>query len=286
MKSDYKYIDLHVHSTASDGSFTPTEVVQMANDAGMIAIALTDHDTVSGISEAIEAAEDLDLQVVPGVELSCIYKEKEIHILGLYIDHKDEALNSFLTETARKRAARNEEMLAAFRADGFDITMDDLLHGNSKTTITRAHFARALVEKGYVTSPDQAFKKYLNPDRPYYRKREVITPEESIQAIRNAGGFPVLAHPCQYKLGWKETEELILYLQSVGLRGLECFHSSNNQYESGKLRMLADKHALAITGGSDFHGAAKPDIKIGTGRGGLKVQAYYLDVIKLAMFFG
>jgi len=151
---------------------------------------------------------------------------------------------------------------------------------------TRAHFARALCNKGYVSSPDQAFKKYLNPDRPYYRKRAVITPEEAIRAIRNAGGFPVLAHPCQYKFGWNETEELILSLRELGLGGLECYHSSNNQYESGKLRVLADKHALAVTGGSDFHGAAKPDIQIGVGRGGLRVSAEYLDTIKLAMFFG
>jgi len=281
-----KFVDLHVHSTASDGSFTPTEVVNLANDAGLTAIALTDHDTIAGISEAITAAESLDLQVVPGVELSCIYKEKELHILGLYIDHTSESLNTYLAETARKRAARNEEMVAAFQADGFDLTMDDLILGNPKTIITRAHFARALCNKGYVSSPDQAFKKYLNPDRPYYRKRAVITPEEAIRAIRNAGGFPVLAHPCQYKFGWNETEELILSLRELGLGGLECYHSSNNQYESGKLRVLADKHALAVTGGSDFHGAAKPDIQIGVGRGGLRVSAEYLDTIKLAMFFG
>ena len=281
-----KLIDLHVHSTASDGSFSPSEVVNLADKAGMTAIALTDHDTVSGVAEAINASADLDLQVVPGVELSCIYKEKEIHILGLYIDHTDEDFNRYLSETAQKRASRNVEMLEAFCADGFDLTMEDLMLGSEKTTITRAHFARALCKKGYVSSPDQAFKKYLDPDRPYYRKREIITPEESIRAIRKAGGFPVLAHPCQYKLGWKETEELIIYLKSIGLGGLECMHSSNNQYESGKLRVLADKHALAITGGSDFHGAAKPDIEIGVGRGGLRVSAEYLDAIKLAMFFG
>ena len=280
-----KLIDLHVHSTASDGSYTPTEVVYAANDAGLTAIALTDHDTVSGVSEALNAADSLDLEVVPGVELSCIYKGKEIHILGLYIDHTSEKFNEFLTTSAQKRMQRNLTMLEAFQTDGFDITMEDLMLGNPKTVITRAHFARALVNKGYVSSPDQAFKKYLDPDRPYYRKREVITPEESIRAIRDAGGFPVLAHPCQYKLGWKGTEDLVIYLKSLGLLGLECFHSSNNQHESGKLRGIALRHDLALTGGSDFHGAAKPDIKRGVGRGGLQVSAAYLDTIKLAMFF-
>lgn len=281
-----KLVDLHVHSTASDGSFTPSEVVRAADEAGLTAIALTDHDTVSGIQEALEASDPLDLEIVPGVELSCIYKEKEIHILGLFINHNDPGLLDFLTAAEKKRNNRNEKMLEAFQSDGFDITLADLSDGNPDTVITRAHFARALLKKGYVTSPDQAFKKYLNPDRPYYRKRELITPEESICAIRNAGGFPVLAHPCLYKFGWKQTEELILHLKSLGMRGLECFHSSNNPYESGKLRSIAINHDLAITGGSDFHGAAKPDIKLGTGRGGLRVPACYLDTIKLAMFFG
>lgn len=280
-----KLIDLHVHSTASDGSCTPTEVVHLAEHAGLTAIALTDHDTVSGIEEALNASEPLNVSVVPGVELSCTYKEKEIHILGLYVDHKNPEFSAFLKSSAERRNGRNQKMLEAFQKGGFEITIDDLLCSNPNTIITRAHFARALLKKGYVKTIDQAFKKYLNPNRPYFRKRELKTPEESLQMILNAGGFPVLAHPCQYQLGWKETEELILSLKNCGLAGLECYHSSNNQNESGRLRMLAEKHNLAITGGSDFHGAAKPDIQIGCGRGGLQVPAYYLDTIKLAMFF-
>lgn len=279
-----KPIDLHVHSTASDGSLTPTEVVNRAAGLGLTAMALTDHDTVSGIDEALKAAKDLDMEVIPGIEVSCIYKEKEIHILGLYIDHTNPELLSFLKEASRKRYDRNMEMLAAFNKDGFEITMEDLHCGNPKTVITRAHFARALLKRGYVSSVDQAFRKYLNPDRPYYRSRELITPEEVLNALQAAGGFPVLAHPLQYKLGWAGTEELVSMLKEHGLCGLECFHSSNNQDESGKLRKLAKKYSLAPTGGSDFHGAAKPDIEIGSGRGGLRVSALYLDDIKLSMF--
>lgn len=279
-----KLIDLHVHSTASDGSLTPTEVVNRAAGLGLTAMALTDHDTVSGIDEALKAAKDLDMEVIPGIEVSCIYKEKEIHILGLYIDHTNPELFSFLKEASRKRYDRNMEMLAAFNKDGFEITVEDLHCGNPKTVITRAHFARALLKRGYVSSVDQAFRKYLNPDRPYYRSRELITPEEVLNALQAAGGFPVLAHPLQYKLGWAGTEELVSMLKEHSLCGLECFHSSNNQDESGKLRKLAKKYALAPTGGSDFHGAAKPDIEIGSGRGGLRVSALYLDDIKLSMF--
>ena len=279
-----KLIDLHVHSTASDGSLTPTEVVNRAAGLGLTAMALTDHDTVSGIDEALKAAKDLDMEVIPGIEVSCIYKEKEIHILGLYIDHTNPELLSFLKEASRKRYDRNMEMLAAFNKNGFEITVEDLHCGNPKTVITRAHFARALLKRGYVSSVDQAFRKYLNPDRPYYRSRELITPEEVLNALQAAGGFPVLAHPLQYKLGWAGTEELVSMLKEHGLCGLECFHSSNNQDESGKLRKLAKKYSLAPTGGSDFHGAAKPDIEIGSGRGGLRVSALYLDDIKLSMF--
>ena len=141
-----KLIDLHIHSTASDGSLTPTEVVNRANDLGLTAMALTDHDTVTGIDEALEAAKDLDMEVIPGIEVSCIYKGKEIHILGLYIDHKDPKLLSFLKEASRKRYDRNMEMLAAFRKDGFALTEEDLFCGNPKTVVTRAHFARALLK--------------------------------------------------------------------------------------------------------------------------------------------
>lgn len=276
-------IDLHVHSNASDGSLSPREVVELANEAGLTAIALTDHDTVAGIDEALDAASSLELTVIPGVELSCIYMEKEIHILGLFIDHKNEVLLRFLTDAASKRKERNEKMLESFRSAGFLLTMDDLLCGNPNTIITRAHFARALLQKGYVSSVDQAFKKYLDPGRPFYRKRETITPEDAVQALLAAGGFVVLAHPCLYKFGWEKTESLISYLKSLGMKGLECFHSSNNQNESAMLRKLSIKYGLLPTGGSDFHGAAKPDIRIGFGRGGLRVPDLYLTDIKNSM---
>ena len=281
-----KLIDLHVHSTASDGSFTPAEVTALAREAGLTAIALTDHETVSGVGEALAAAGDSPLEVVPGVELSCLYKEKEIHILGLYIDHTDKVFLDFLDQAEIKRNSRNQLMLATFQKDGFPITMEDLVMGNPDTVVTRAHFARALVKKGCVSSVDQAFKKYLDPDRPYYRKREIITPAEAIQAIRNAGGFPVLAHPCLYRLGWMQTEELVRSLKELGLGGVECWHSSNYAEESSKLCRMADRYSLLPTGGSDFHGAAKPDIQIGSGRGNLRVSAEYLDAMKLAMFLG
>lgn len=274
------FVDLHVHSNASDGTLTPAKVVELAAQKGLSAFALTDHDTIEGIPEAQKAAQNLPLEVIPGIELSCVYLGEEIHILGLYVDLSDK---EFLAQTGHLkdiRIKRNEEMINRFQKDGIDITLSEVQAGNPDTVITRAHFARILLEKGYVKSMDQAFKKYLSYTGPYCPRKEKITPEHAMKILGNCGASPVLAHPYQYHLGDKKTEELISCLKELGLHGLEVYHSSNNQYESGKLKKLAKKYQLFPTGGSDFHGSNKPDIDLGTGRGGLRVSALLLDDIK------
>ncbi len=274
------FVDLHVHSNASDGTFTPARVVELAAQKGLSAIALTDHDTIEGIPEAQKAAENLPLEVIPGIELSCVYLDEEIHILGLYVDLSDK---KFLAETDNLkeiRIKRNLEMINRFQNAGIDITLQEVQAGNPDTVITRAHFARILLEKGYVTSMEQAFKKYLSYNGPYCPRKEKITPEHAMKLLGDCNASPVLAHPYQYHLGDKKTEELISFLKQLGLHGLEVYHSSNNQYESGKLKKLAKKYQLFPTGGSDFHGTNKPDIDLGTGRGGLRVSALLLDDIK------
>ena len=274
------FIDLHVHSNASDGTLTPAGVVELAAQKGLSAIALTDHDTIEGIPEALEAAKSLPLEVIPGIELSCVYLGEEIHILGLYVDLADK---NFLTETDTLkdiRMKRNTEMIHRFQNAGIDITLLEVQAGNPDTVITRAHFARVLLEKGYVKNMDQAFKKYLSYSGPYCPRKEKITPEHAMKILQDCKASPVLAHPYQYHLGDKKTEELVSYLKEMGLHGLEVYHSSNNQYESGKLKKLAKKYQLFPTGGSDFHGTNKPDIDLGTGRGGLRISALLLDDIK------
>ncbi len=274
------FVDLHVHSNASDGTLTPAKVVELAALKGLSAIALTDHDTIEGIPEAQKAAQNLPLEVIPGIELSCVYQEEEIHILGLYVDLSDK---EFLAQTDRLkdiRIKRNEEMINRFQKAGINISLCEVQAGNPGTVITRAHFARILLEKGYVKSMDQAFKKYLSYTGPYCPRKEKITPEHAMKMLGNCGASPVLAHPYQYHLGDKKTEELVSFLKELGLHGLEVYHSSNNQYESGKLKKLAKKYQLFPTGGSDFHGSNKPDIDLGTGRGGLRVSALLLDDIK------
>lgn len=273
-------VDLHVHSSASDGTLSPSEVVSLAAEKGLAAIALTDHDTTAGIGEALAAAAGASLSLVPGVELSCNYEGKEIHMLGLFIDHQSPRLMDALSRMRQIREARNVTMLELFCRNGFQLSLQDLTKDREDTVITRAHFARALVEKGYVTSMDQAFKKYLVCGGPYCPPREKMIPEEAVSLILEAKGFPAIAHPLLYKLGWSKTEEMISSLKEAGLKGVEVYYSSHNQYESGRLKELSKKYGLLPTGGSDFHGSNKPDISIGTGRGGLRVSSLLLDDIR------
>ncbi|MDO4329485.1 MAG: PHP domain-containing protein [Lachnospiraceae bacterium] len=274
------YIDLHVHSNASDGTLSPTQVVELAAEKGLDAIALTDHDTTAGIEEAVKAAGRTGIELVPGIEFSCVYQETEIHILGLYINIHDPAFSAQLQKLLDIRNQRNEEMIRRFQADGFSITLEDLQAGNPDTVVTRAHFARILAEKGYVSSMDQAFKKYLQYGGKYCLRKEKIAPEHAMRILTDNHSFPSLAHIMQYKLGWAENEKLIAYLKDLGLQGLEVYHSSHNEGQIPRLQQLAKDYGLLPTGGSDFHGANKPDIQIGTGRGGLRLSHYLLEDIK------
>lgn len=275
-----RYIDLHVHSNASDGTLTPTEVVKLAIEKDLAAIALSDHDTVKGVAEAVQAAKGSDLQVIPATELSCYYHGVEIHILGLFVDYKNEHFLTELDRLEQARYQRNLDMIKLFRKDGIDITLNELQAGNPNSVITRAHFARVLVQKGICNNKNTAFDRYLGVGCPYYLPKPQVTPELSLPLITEAGGIPILAHPMLYKFGYREVEELVQYLIPIGLKGIEAYHSSNNVSQSDKLRSLALKYNLVVSGGSDFHGANKPDIELGTGRGNLRVTGHILNNIK------
>lgn len=275
-----RYIDLHVHSNASDGTLTPTEVVKLAIEKDLAAIALSDHDTVKGVAEAVQAAKGSDLQVIPATELSCYYHGVEIHILGLFVDYTSEHFLAELDRLEQARCQRNLDMIKLFRKDGIDITLNELQAGNPDSVITRAHFARVLVQKGICNNKNTAFDCYLGVGCPYYLPKPQVTPERSLPLITEAGGIPILAHPMLYKFGYCEVEELVQYLIPIGLKGIEAYHSSNNVSQSDKLRSLALKYNLVISGGSDFHGTNKPDIELGTGRGNLRVTEHILNDIK------
>lgn len=276
-------IDLHVHSNASDGSLTPTEVADEAMRMGLSAIALTDHDTIDGIPEILEYTKDKPLEVVPGIELSCYYNNREVHILGFYMDYANPALNEELSELKMAREGRNLKMVELMQADGLPVTMEKLLHGNPDSVITRAHFARVLVEEGVCKDKEAAFKKYIGIGCKYYLPKPQVTCETAMKILTTYSKGAFLAHPLLYHLGYAQIEELLIYLKSLGLKGVEAYHSSNNAYESDKLRSMAMKLGLGISGGSDFHGAVKPNIQMGKGRGGMKISMHLLDEIKKSL---
>lgn len=273
------FVDLHVHSNASDGSFSPSEVVSLAARAGLCAIALTDHDTVDGIGQAETAAKTEGIRLIPGIEISSMYEGTEIHILGLFVQPEEPSLAGILEKFRAIRDNRNRLMLERLAADGMTFKDGQLTGGNPDTVITRAHVARALVEAGYASSLDQAFKRFLKYGGKYCPYKESPPPETAVEALLKNGAFVSLAHPYQYKLGDAGIRRLAARMKEMGMQGLEVYHSSHNQYESGKLQVLAKELGLLPTGGSDFHGAGKPDISIGTGRGGLRVSSLLLDDI-------
>lgn len=277
------FIDLHVHSDYSDGTFTPSQLVSLAVSKNLSAIALTDHDTIDGIWEAQQAAAKTSLELISGAELSCTYLNQEIHMLGLFLDPNSLILQKGLSRLREARDIRNQEIIRRFTRDGFIFSMEDLTQGSSHTVITRAHFARVLVEKGYVSSVGQAFKRYLDYGKKYCPEKENFLPEEAISLILSAGGFPAIAHPVLYRLGWKNTEKMIADFKELGLKGIEVYYSSHRINESLRLRELCHKYALLPTGGSDFHGTNKPDISLGTGMGGLRVSDLLLKDIKAAI---
>ena len=282
-----KYIDLHVHSHCSDGSCTPEELVYLAAEAGLSAFALTDHDTLFGISEATQAADRYNalhpeepLEVVPGVEISAAFREKDIHILGLLVDPHSEELIMALERARLERDNRNERMAAALEKAGIRLDIADIQAQNPGAVITRAHFAGYLVETKQAKDYKSAFDLYLGDETPYYIPRKFIEPEDAIHLIRTAGGIPVLAHPLLYHLDDQELHALLTRLCGYGLLGIETIYSNHEQADEDYIRRLAGEFGLLITGGSDFHGTPKPAIKIGIGRGNLRIPYQLLETLR------
>lgn len=269
--------DLHVHSTASDGTFTPTELVSAAKQAGLRAFALTDHDTVAGVSEAVLAGKEAGVEVIPGIEISTKYSsknitDKEIHIVGLYIDYEDEYFLSEIASFRDRRDGRNEKLVQLMNEAGFPVTLSEMreLFGVN-TVLTRAHFARFMVMKGYVKSNNEAFDRYLGDGKPFYIERQMPDPARAVELIRSVGGVAVLAHPVLYGMSDEELITLCRYLKRHGLAGIEGIYSTYRNSDERNIRRIAAECGLLISGGSDFHGANKPDIMLGTGHGSLRI---------------
>lgn len=272
------FIDLHTHSTHSDGTYSPEELVLLAKTKGLSCIALTDHDTVSGIASCLEAGQIHDVQVIPGVELSASYGSIEIHILGYGIDHHHAPFLEILQDLATKRLSRNERMLEKLAALGLDITLEDLNpSGDTNTVFTRAHFANALVNKGYVRYSQEAFDRYLGDGKPAYLPKDHLSAKDCIALIHEAGGKAILAHPTLYKLNKSNIFEMIRDLISMGLDGVECMYPSYTPAQTKDFLKLCKQYDLISTGGSDFHGANKPLIQLGTGSGHLQIPDTFIE---------
>ena len=278
-----KPIDLHVHSTCSDGTYTPAELISLASAAGLSAIALTDHDCISGIQEATKAAKHTDIEVVPGVELSCDYNGQEIHMLGLYIHPEDKVFSEKLEEFGRIRESRNKRMVELLAEEGLDITYEKLLDANPNSVITRGNIARYLVENDCVKDRSTVFSKYLGDDCCCFVPRPKISPIEAIALIHQAGGLAFLAHPLLYHMNLEALTDLLTKLKANGLDGLEAVYSTYQPGDERNMKKLAEELDLLISGGSDFHGNNKPHIRLGVGMGWLYVPHEILTRIQDAI---
>ena len=277
---DTRKIDLHVHSTFSDGTYTPEQLVDAAFEAGLSAIAITDHDTTDGVPVAIRAAKERNFEIIAGVELSCEYKQKEVHMLGFCLDYTNPILNEHLRNFQQSRNMRNQKMVMLLAAEGFDITYDKLLADNPDCVITRANIARYLVEHGCVKDMSTVFSKYLGDDCRCFVPRKKTSPTQAIQLIHQAGGVAFLAHPLLYRMSTVTLRSLVSELATAGLDGIEAIYATYQPGDERNMKNLAKEYHLLICGGSDFHGANKPYIRIGTGMGHLYVPYEVLDNIK------
>ena len=274
-----KYTDLHTHSLCSDGSMTPTELVFHAKEAGLSAIALSDHDTADGVNEAVEAGKKYGVEVIPAIELSA-KSETETHILGYFIDPLSPALCSavdYIRDVRTQRIGETCELLAKY---GMDVTIDEVKEKSGGGILCRAHLAKIMTEKGYSSSPKEAFNQWLNVGCPAYSESQALSDTEAIELIQKAGGDAYLAHLHLTKKPHDELEVFVKRLAEAGLCGIEGYYTDYTPEMEREYRALAKKYGLKLSGGTDFHGAFKPHISIGVGLGGMKVPYSVLENMK------
>lgn len=275
-----KLIDLHVHSTVSDGTLSPSELVTYAKSKGLSAIALTDHDSVDGIDECQQKGLELNLMVIPGIEFSVDYCGKEIHMLGYYINHHDLHFVKRLNALIEAREKRNELMLQKLAHMGCPLTTEDLIdESNKDSVITRAHIAKAMLKKGYIQDRKEAFAHYIGDGKPCFVPKTPFTTKECIKLIHSVGGVAVLAHPMLYGYAPSDVTQLLRSLKSEGLDGVECLYSTHTKEDTHHLLQVCSNLQLFPTGGSDFHGENKPSLDLGTGYGELAIPFELLDTM-------
>jgi len=266
-----KVADLHIHTYFSDGAFSPEEVIKYSKEKGLSVIAITDHDCCSGIAPAIKAAEGSDLEIIPGIELSTESDKENIHILGYFINWQDAAFINNLEEISQSRVERAKKILKKLKEYKIDISENELFEFSGPGSVGRLHIARLLLEKGYISCIEEAFRKYIGDNGPCYVKNFKLSPKEAIDMIKGVGGVTVLAHP--------KTINVKEFLnENNGLQGIEVYHSNHTAKDEARFKKLAKEYNLLITGGSDFHGVGKKEISIGS----VKVPYELVEKIKEA----
>lgn len=274
-----KRIDLHTHSLCSDGAQVPADVVRTAAEAGLAAIALSDHDCIDGVQEAMDAGKALGVEVIPAVELSA-QSDTELHILGYFIDIHNKKLQDMMAYALQVRDERQEEVCRKLNEQGFDITMDELREEANGKVLCRAHFAQIMVRKGYAESVKDAFNRYLSVGCYAYSNRQALTGPEAVSLIHEAGGIAVAAHLHLIKMPDPELKEYLKSLIPYGLDGIEGYYTDYTPDMESRYRAMAEELGLVISGGTDYHGANKPHISIGKGKGELEIPYSVLEGLR------
>lgn len=281
-----QFCDLHTHSHYSDGTRAPAEIIVEAAALGLSAVALTDHNTVDGLPEFLAAARSDNLLAIPGVEISTAYGEKELHIVGLFLDPGCfDVLTARLKEANRKKEQSNFRLVQALNRAGYALDYEDIRRHHPDGTVNRATIAAALLEKGYVSTVDEAFKKLLSKKAGYYVPPDRVTSFEAITFLRSIHAVPVLAHPF-LNLTEAELRAFLPEAKRCGLAAMETMYSAYSPETTAAARRIAWEFGLAESGGSDFHGDTKPHIRLGTGTGNLAVPASFADSLKNCLIPG
>ena len=275
-------IDLHTHSWFSDGTKSPTELVQLAANSGVSAIAITDHDTMDGVDEAMAVSSEFGVEVVPGLEVSVIHKKKPLHILGYFMDPADSKLAAALSVLQEARDRRNAKIIAKLQAVGVAATVEELKKISGIGQTGRPHIAKLLVNHGLVRSIPQAFDEYLKKDAKAYVARFAYSAEEAISFITEAGGLAVLAHPIQVDKTLNSLVTLLPVLKSYGLDGIEAYYPTQKKKMRKRIRMFARENDLLLTGGSDYHGDIRPGTRLAGGNN-VYVSPRLLDLMKVRL---
>lgn len=273
-------LDLHLHTTHSDGSLPPADVLALAQKAGVTALAITDHDITTGIPEALIAGRQLGIEIIPGIEISSRFGESELHILGYFLDWQDAELNRQLATLRDSRHRRNPQIVERLQSLGIDIRYDEVRALAGTDAVGRPHIARVLMDKKVVTSAKEAFDRFLAEGKPAYVPRDLPEPDEAIRWIKSARGLAVLAHPTWVKASGDRLRELLRELKDAGLDGIEAYYGTHSRQQTREYLDLAKQLNLLVTGGSDFHGATKPEIEVGIGKGSLHVPDHLLHKLK------